>query len=325
MKKNANFYLIPCFFLVLMSFIRCTNNEPGSGNEAQDVKLKKLIAYKNTDHEISVGYYRTWRDSATLAGNIPSMRSLPDSLDIAMVFPNETPPDNAYWSMLKTNYVPYLHKRGTKVIITLGNLDQATTTGTQDSIGYSKWAKDIYDKWVTGYNLDGIDIDIESNPSGESLTKFVSAAKALSKYFGPKSGTGKIFVYDTNQKPTPFFTQTASLYNYVFYQAYGGSTARLTSVSALYMPYINMKQFLPGFSFYEERGYPSNYWDDVKYPQNGTGLAYDYARWEPASGKKGGIFSYAIDRDAPLISPHDNTLLKPNFKVTNDLIKIMNP
>lgn len=69
----------------------------------------------------------------------------------------------------------------------------------------------------------------------------------------------------------------------------------------------------------------ANYWNDVRYPQNGTGRAYDYARWQPATGKKGGIFSYAIERDAPLTSSNDNTLRAPNFRVTKDLIKIMNP
>lgn len=325
MKKHVNFYLVSGLLLTTVLFVKCTSNEPNDSNSGEKTKFENLIAYKNSDHEISVGYYRTWRDSATAAGNIPSMRSLPDSLDIAMVFPYETPPENAYWNMLKTNYGPYLHKRGTKVIITLGDLKNATTTGAQDSIGYSAWAKGINDKWVGEYNLDGVDIDIESNPKGETLVKYVAAAKALSKYFGPKSGTGKLFVYDTNQNPTSFFTQTAAYYNYTFYQAYGGSIARLNTVSALYAPYISMKKFLPGFSFYEERGYPTNYWDDVKYPQNGTGRAYDYTRWEPATGKKGGVFSYAIDRDAPLESQHDDRLLKPNFKVTKDLIKIMNP
>jgi hypothetical protein len=105
------------------------------------------------------------------------MRWLPDSLDMVMVFPDYTPPENAYWNTLKTNYVPYLHKRGTKVIITLGDLNSATTTGGQDSIGYSSWAKGIYDKWVGEYNLDGIDIDIESSPSGATLTKFLQQPK----------------------------------------------------------------------------------------------------------------------------------------------------
>ncbi|MCT3921527.1 endo-beta-N-acetylglucosaminidase [Elizabethkingia anophelis] len=334
--KTANFSFALCLSVVIMLFTKCTRSEQDlsvikdasalkSGVTISAVNLSNLIAYKNSDHQISAGYYRTWRDSATASGNLPSMRWLPDSLDMVMVFPDYTPPANAYWNTLKTNYVPYLHKRGTKVIITLGDLNSATTTGGQDSIGYSSWAKSIYDKWVGEYNLDGIDIDIESSPSGATLTKFVAATKALSKYFGPKSGTGKTFVYDTNQNPTNFFIQTASRYNYVFLQAYGRSTTNLTTVSGLYAPYINMKQFLPGFSFYEENGYPGNYWNDVRYPQNGTGRAYDYARWQPATGKKGGIFSYAIERDAPLTSSNDNTLRAPNFRVTKDLIKIMNP
>ncbi|MDE5494090.1 endo-beta-N-acetylglucosaminidase family protein [Elizabethkingia meningoseptica] len=334
--KTANFSFALCLSVAIMLLIQCTRNEQDMSAKPEvsalkakqiisNVDFSALIAYKNSDHQISAGYYRTWRDSATTSGNIPSMRWLPDSLDMVMVFPNYTPADNPYWNTLKTNYVPYLHKRGTKVIITLGDLSSATTTGGQDSIGYSSWAQGIYNKWVGEYNLDGIDIDVESNPSGATLTKFVAATKALSKYFGPKSGTGKTFVYDTNQNPTNFFTQTASRYNYVFLQAYGRSTSNLTTVSGLYAPYINMKQFLPGFSFYEENGYPGNYWNDVRYPQNGTGRAYDYARWQPKTGKKGGVFSYAIDRDAPLTSSTDNTLRAPNFRVTKDLIKIMNP
>ncbi|HIC8644610.1 endo-beta-N-acetylglucosaminidase family protein [Elizabethkingia meningoseptica] len=334
--KTANFSFALCISVAIMLLIQCTRNEQDMSAKPEvsalkakqiisNVDFSALIAYKNSDHQISAGYYRTWRDSATTSGNIPSMRWLPDSLDMVMVFPNYTPADNPYWNTLKTNYVPYLHKRGTKVIITLGDLSSATTTGGQDSIGYSSWAQGIYNKWVGEYNLDGIDIDVESNPSGATLTKFVAATKALSKYFGPKSGTGKTFVYDTNQNPTNFFTQTASRYNYVFLQAYGRSTSNLTTVSGLYAPYINMKQFLPGFSFYEENGYPGNYWNDVRYPQNGTGRAYDYARWQPKTGKKGGVFSYAIDRDAPLTSSTDNTLRSPNFRVTKDLIKIMNP
>lgn len=335
--KFTSFSFALCLFVMATLCVRCSTENDRSLAEdkgapsAQKLSmnaranLNDLIAYKNTDHQISAGYYRTWRDSATASGNIPSMRWLPDSLDVVMVFPDYTPDTNPYWNTLKTNYVPYLHKRGTKVIITLGDLSSATTTGGQDAAGYAAWAQGIYNKWVGEYNLDGIDIDIESNPTGATLTKFVAAAQALSKHFGPKSGTGKTFVYDTNQNPTTFFTLTASYYNFVFLQAYGRSTSNLTSVSALYAPHISMKQFLPGFSFYEENGYPGNYWNDVKYPQDGTGRAYDYARWQPATGKKGGVFSYAIERDAPLSSFKDNRLLAPNFRVTKDLIKIMNP
>lgn len=328
MMKHANYSFALCLFAAIMLLIQCRNedesdSQPSVPSHGQN--FDKLIAYKNSDHQLSVGYYRTWRDSATASGNLPTMKWLPDSLDMVMVFPDYTPDNSPYWNTLKNKYVPYLHKRGTKAIITLGDLSSAVTTGTQDSIGYSSWAQGIYNKWVGQYNLDGIDIDVESTPSGTTLTKFVAATKALSKYFGPKSSTGKTFIYDTNMPPTSFFIQTASRYNYVFLQAYGKNTSYLTTVSGQYAPYISMKKFLPGFSFYEENGYPNNYWNDVTYPQNGTGHAYNFASWQPASGKKGGVFSYGIDRDAPLISAYDNVLRKPNFKVTKDLIKIMNP
>ena len=61
------------------------------------------------------------------------------------------------------------------------------------------------------------------------------------------------------------------------------------------------------------------------YPRNGKGRAYDYARWEPVTGEKGGVLSYAIDRDAPLTSSHDNNIVKPDFKVIKDLVKVMDP
>lgn len=291
-----------------------------SGESRGILATGSLIDYKNSSHQLSVGYYRTWRDSVTATGNTTSMRRLPDSLDMVMVFPDYTPPENAYWNVLKTNYVPYLHNKGTKVIITIGDLGSATTTGAQDSAGYALWAKSINDKWVVEYNLDGIDIDVESNPTGTTLTKKVAATKALSKYFGPKSGTGKKFIYDTNQNPTSFFTQSYKCFDYTFLQAYGRSTANLTSTFNLYAAYITPDKFLPGFSFYEENG--SN-WGDVVFPDpTFQSRCYKYAAWQPSQGIKGGVFSYAIDRDIPYIT---NSIVAPDYATTKRMIKLMNP
>lgn len=182
------------------------------------------------------------------------------------------------------------------------------------------------DSTINKYGLDGYDIDIESNPSGTTLTDMAGVYNALSAYLGPKSGTGKLLTFDTNQTGSnSLFQQVYADISYVFLQAYGRGASTLQSTWSTFSSRISSTQFVVGFSFYEENGYPSNYWDDVIYPQNGTGRAYDYARWEPTSGKKGGTFGYAIDRDAPLTSQHDNTIRTPNFRVTNDLIKIMNP
>jgi hypothetical protein len=314
--KNLKICLIG---LAMLSFgTACKKNPPVTGTEV--VTAGSLIDYKNSKHQLSVGYYRTWRDSVTETGNKTSMRRLPDSLDMVMVFPDYTPPENAYWNVLKTNYVPYLHTKGTKVIITIGDLNSATTTGGQDSTGYAAWAKTINDKWVTEYNLDGIDIDVESNPTGTTLTQKVAAVKALSKYFGPRSGTGKKFIYDTNQNPTSFFTSIYKLIDYTFLQAYGRSTSNLTSTFNLYAPYITPDKFLPGFSFYEENG--SN-WGDVLYPDpNLQSRCYNYARWQPTQGTKGGVFSYALDRDIP---SKTDQIIAADYAVTKRLIKIMNP
>lgn len=284
-----------------------------------------LIAYKNSAHEITAGFFRTWRDR-TVSGNAndPIMTDLPDSLDIAIVFTDYTPPSSPYWTALKNTYIPALHAKGTKVLYT-GSL--AIPAGvTHDAAGYATTAKMIMDSTINKYGLDGYDIDIESNPSGTTLTDMAGVYNALSAYLGPKSGTGKLLTFDTNQTGSnSLFQQVYADISYVFLQAYGRGASTLQSTWSTFSSRISSTQFVVGFSFYEENGYPSNYWDDVIYPQNGTGRAYDYARWEPTSGKKGGTFGYAIDRDAPLTSQHDNTIRTPNFRVTNDLIKIMNP
>jgi len=301
-----------------------------TGKTEANASNASLIAYKATSHELAVGYYRTWRDR-TVSGNAndPIMTDVPDSLDIVCNFSNYTPPGSSYWTTLKNTYIPALHAKGTKVVNTQG-FPSVTDTAysnhyTNDAAGYAAWALATYNSYnAMGY--DGIDFDVEYNPTGATLTTQAGMIKALSQYFGPKSTTGKLLIFDTNQSGTNnLFRQANTYISYLFLQAYGRGTSGMQSTWNTFSPYIQSKQFVIGFSFYEENGYPSNYWDDVIYPRNGTGRAYDYARWEPTTGKKGGVLSYAIDRDAPLTSQHDNTIVKPDFKVTKDLIKIMNP
>ncbi len=280
-----------------------------------------LIAYKNTVHEITMGYYRTWRDR-TVSGNAndPIMTDLPDSLDMVSVFTNFTPDTSPYWTALKDTYVPYLHSKGTKVIVTGGYFTGAST----NAAGLATWVQGVRDN-IAKYNYDGYDIDIESTDSGVKLQDQIATFQALSQYLGPLSGTGKLLIYDTNQNGNALMNGIKNMVSYVFLQAYGRGASTLQNTWNTFSPYISSTKFVVGFSFYEENGAPSNVWYDVTYPQNGTGRAYDYARWEPSSGKKGGVLSYAIDRDAPLTSATDNTIRTANFRVTNDIIKLMNP
>ncbi len=274
-----------------------------------------LIAYKQSKHELMIGFYRTY------GGHYGSITSLPDSLDIIDIFGSLS--DKHFGDSLKNYFVPSLHAKGTRVTLT-GDLTIPAGV-THDSAGYAITAKRIVDT-LNKYGLDGFDIDIESNPSGSDLTDKAGVYMALSKYLGPKSGTGKLLTFDTNQSGSnSLFRKVYSVVSYVLLQSYGRGTLSMQSTWNSFSPYISASQFIPSFSFYEENGYPGNIWYDITYPENHTGNAYDIARWEPSGTKKGGEFGYAIDRDAPLKSSTDNTIYAPDYRVTRDLIQIMNP
>lgn len=299
-----------------------------SGNQSKltvnSAHLDSLIAYKASVHEISAGFYRSYGSPTGGGADISGMATLPDSLDIAIAFGFGNGSSLNERTQMKNLVIPTLHTKGTKVIVT-GNLDIPAGV-PHTTAGYQTTAKLIMDSLVNKYGFDGFDIDVESNPSGTTLTDMVGVYTALSAYLGPKSGTSKLLTFDTNQSGTnSVFRQVYTMINYVWLQAYGRGASTLQGTWNTFSAYIQSNQFVPGFSFYEENGYPSNVWYDVTYPENGTGRAYDYARWEPTTGKKGGTFGYAIDRDAPLTSSTDNTNRTPNYKVTNDLTKIMNP
>ncbi len=297
------------------------NSESAKASGAVTETLDSLLAYKSRPHEIYAGFYRLEGPCYGPAPFGTNFSQVPDSLDILILFCFS--PTSPVASQVP-GWINTLHTKGTKVILT-GGLD-LVAGATHDSVGYAMTAKHIMDSVVNKYGFDGYDIDIESEPSGQDLTDKAGVYKALSKYLGPKSGTGKLLTFDTNRSGSnSLFQKVYTMVDYVWLQAYGRGASTLQSTWATFAPYIQSSQFVPGFSFYEERGYPSNVWYDVTYPVNGTGRAYDYARWEPTSGKKGGVFSYAIDRDAPLTSSTDNTLYAPTYIVSKQLIQIMNP
>ncbi|WP_073085655.1 EndoS/ChiA family endoglycosidase [Chitinophaga jiangningensis] len=280
-----------------------------------------LKQYKLTPHQIYAGFYRFQGPCYGPGLNGSNFTGVPDSMDIVILFcfRSTSPVADSV-----PGWITRLHAKGTKVIVT-GNLD-LRPGATNDSVGYAATAKYIMDSIVNRYGFDGYDIDVETNPTGSTLTRMVGVYKALSKYMGPASGTGKLLTFDTNQNGSNnMFKQVYNLVDYVWLQAYGRGASTLQSTWNTFSPYIPASKFVPGFSFYEENGYPGNVWYDVRYPVNGTGRAYDYANWQPGGAQKGGVFSYAIDRDAPLTSSTDNTLYVPTYLVSRQLIHLMNP
>ena len=95
----------------------------------------------------------------------------------------------------------------------------------------------------------------------------------LSRLIGPKSGTGRLFIYDTNRDGGVLFQATSECFDYVLVQSYGRSASSLQSTWDFLAPFIDPEQYLIGFSFYEEND-DWNEWNDTSEPfgENSAGL-----------------------------------------------------
>lgn len=293
---------------------------PMANAHASGAALQEILKYKQSEHQIMAAYYRSWRDVASNPKeNRAAMDDLPDCLDIAFVFCQGSEPDT-FFTTLRDKYAPALKKRGTKVVRTIA-IDAILDEKYANNIdGYQALAKHLFETYVVAHGLDGLDIDVERRLSKTQLKKAVGVFDALSRFIGPRSGTGKLFIYDTNQDGTTSLFQAVHSYiDFVLVQSYGRSLKKAQGTFNTYKPYISGKQYLIGFSFYEERG-PA--WGDVDVPTN-TSRAYNYALWQPQGARKGGIFSYAVDRDG--VREGSNDLVPTDYSWTRQLISAMNP
>jgi hypothetical protein len=308
---NFRFMMIVMFGAILLAGSSCTKNmlkpQPG-GIETSNLNLttatptnfSNLIAYKNSVHQLMAGYYRTWGDAVTDPVHYKTrMTDLPDSVDIVSVFADYTPAGNPFWDTLKLVYVPYLHQRGTKVIYTGGYFSGAST----NPAGLASWVQGIINT-INTYNYDGYDIDIESTDSGTALQDEIASFQALSKYLGPKSGTTKLLVYDTNQNGNALMAGIKDMVSYVFQQAYWRTASSLTTSFKTYASYISPSKYLVGVDYEDGTGYQ-------------PGQMPAYALWQPKQGTKGGVFAYGIDMEGPNSGR--------NFVTTRAAIQTMNP
>ncbi|GAA4488536.1 EndoS/ChiA family endoglycosidase [Microbacterium panaciterrae] len=271
---------------------------------------------------LTMAYYRTWRDVTVPQSansnlpdpNVTRMTDLPPEVDVAMVFDAGATAGTDYWRALRDEYVPALHARGTRAVYTLwiDKLAKANIPLTEQA--YRDYAQQLVDTYVTPYGLDGIDIDVESYPTGDNLTRAIGVFRALGALLGPTSGTDKILIFDTNQNgDTPLFEAVSDKVSFVLLQAYGRGAARLPATWNTFADDIAPCQFLPGFSFPEEQdrthwGDAEGIYDPATAPSS---TAYGYATWQPAEGAKGGFFAYAVDRDGKVWG--DNTITPTSF------------
>lgn len=192
-----------------------------------DAYYARLRAYKQTDHKLAFGWYGSWTGIG--ASEQSRLRSAPDSMDIISIWSQwhslskEQIEDKAYVQQIK----------GTKVVFCISAKDmpeefkvdgQITEEGI---VAYAKaWGKDSMDK----YQYDGMDIDFETaidhqGPMNKNPENFKRFAEELSKYIGPKSGTGRLFLIDGNIDSDWLPANIGELCDYAVSQAYNCTSA----------------------------------------------------------------------------------------------------
>lgn len=137
-------------------------------------------------------YYRAWRD-VTMKGvntdlpddNWISMYDIPYGIDVVNVFSYVPSGQEAaaqpFYDKLKSDYAPYLHARGIKLVRGLDysgvmvdgfktwiaqqgkNVDSATESD------YDAYADHVIETYMTSVGLDGLDIDMETFPDAAQV------------------------------------------------------------------------------------------------------------------------------------------------------------
>lgn len=184
-----------------------------------------LREYKQTKHKIAFGWYGSW--TAVGASYQTRLISAPDSMDIISIW--------SQWHSLTPEQIADKEAvqkiKGTKVTFTifLNDLpDQFKVDGEITDEAIENFARSYCRDSVAKYNYDGLDIDYEpgfgaSGPLvGHNNELFKKTIIAISKYLGPKSGTGKLLMIDG--VPYAVHTELAEYFDYGIVQAYASSS-----------------------------------------------------------------------------------------------------
>lgn len=172
---------------------------------------------------------------------------------------------------------------------------------------------------------------VNGKASDENLKRSIDVFEEIGKLIGPKGvDKSRLFIMDSTYMAdkNPLIERGAPYIDLLLVQVYGarGEQGEFQNDTKLvtetpeerwqgYSKYIRPEQYMIGFSFYEERAGSGNLWYDInsrKDDDKANGINTDitgtraerYARWQPKTGGvKGGIFSYAIDRDGVAHQP----------------------
>jgi len=241
--------------------------------------------------------------------NPPAIQSLPKGIDVVNLFllnltssTGGTTLDYSYITSQGTTWADILTQshaaqaNGVKVCVSI--IPPSTNTPIWNTIpDPDTFAENVYNL-VKGWGLDGIDIDAEQGNDVPPNQNFVTVVKALSKYFGPASGTGLIMSYVGFQlfNDRIVLQPCASLFDYVMLMGYGWKFHAMVDQFKQYAAIVGAQKLMFGIG--------GDKWV--------TPLAETekLAAWEPTNGTKGGMMEFNIDDDT-------------NYEAANAIIKAL--
>ncbi|MCX2451277.1 glycosyl hydrolase family 18 protein [Pedobacter sp. PLR] len=162
------------------------------------------------------------------------------------------------------------------------------------------FAASVYELVVNTWGLDGIDIDPEMGGDAPDDT-FIQVIIALSRYFGPRSSTGKTMSYITYQyyADEQLLKRCNACFDYVALAGYLWDMETMINQFELYSGLVGSKKLLFGVQ-------------PGRHQSTSLTEAIQLSQWQPDNGLKGGmmLFNINIDKD---------------FQYTGKLIKALKP
>ena len=319
-------YIMPLLLIACM-FASCDNDVENATVVAPTTYgpqyYKNLRDYKKSDHSIAWGWFADYTQSTSLATRF---LGLPDSLDICSLWGGIPSDDSTH---VDTHYLPEVYRemkyvqevKGTKLVVpTIIRIrtrpefyDSIWVKQNDPQAAMRAYAQDLL-RPIFENGLDGIDMDYEpeGDPlSGGNLDYFV---EYVGQFVGPMASPDNTFTYPDGFtiKGNPEMLLCIDYYG----SAPSSNTNQYTNL------YVNQTYGgSPGGQPFggcpaEKMVYTENVGDNWKKPECGKLLTY--ARYQPATGRKGGFGAYYIDYN------YQSTSGIP-YKEFREAIQIQNP
>ncbi len=298
-------YIMPLLLIACM-FVSCDTDVENTTVVAPTTYgpqyYKNLRDYKKSDHSIAWGWFTDYTQSTSLATRF---LGLPDSLDICSLWGGIPSDDSTH---VDTHYLPEVYRemkyvqevKGTKLVVpTIIRIrtrpefyDSIWVKQNDPQAAMRAYAQDLL-RPIFENGLDGIDMDYEpeGDPlSGGNLDYFV---EYVGQFVGPMASPDNTFTYPDGFtiKGNPEMLLCIDYYG----SAPSSNTNQYTNL------YVNQTYGgSPGGQPFggcpaEKMVYTENVGDNWKKPECGKLLTY--ARYQPATGRKGGFGAFFMHRD----------------------------